>query len=167
MSRLPIFRDDQSFREQTERMFREMEEKMGFHHNPHSQAAFQDLVGGGTRWPPTFDDSSFFQLRPFPAVTHPVLLFRFCFAPHTVLYLAVCIVSCKVKKAAHTRLPSVGFRSWSRFLAVSLQETWVINPAVSGHYFPPCLQLPSQPLRGLLPISLLGEQRHDGCEQFA
>jgi len=23
--------------------------------------------------------------------------------------------------------------------------------------------LPSQPLRGLLPISLLGEQRHDGC----
>jgi len=23
-----------------------------------------------------------------------------------------------------------------------------------------------QPLRGLLPISLLGEQRHDGCEQF-
>jgi len=29
------------------------------------------------------------------------------------------------------------------------------------------LQLPSQPLKGLLPISLLGEQRHDGCEQFA
>ena len=29
------------------------------------------------------------------------------------------------------------------------------------------LQLPPQPLRGLLPISLLGEQRHDGCEQFA
>jgi len=28
-------------------------------------------------------------------------------------------------------------------------------------------QLPSQPLRGLQPISLLGEQRHDGCEQFA
>jgi len=27
--------------------------------------------------------------------------------------------------------------------------------------------LPSQPLRGLLPISLLGEQRHDGCEQLA
>jgi len=24
-----------------------------------------------------------------------------------------------------------------------------------------------QPLRGLLPVSLLGEQRHDGCEQFA
>jgi len=29
------------------------------------------------------------------------------------------------------------------------------------------LQLPPQPLRGLLPILLLGEQRHDGCEQFA
>jgi len=29
------------------------------------------------------------------------------------------------------------------------------------------LQLPSQPSRGLLPMSLLGEQRHDGCEQFA
>ena len=25
----------------------------------------------------------------------------------------------------------------------------------------------SQPLRGLLPFSLLGEQRRDGCEQFA
>ena len=31
----------------------------------------------------------------------------------------------------------------------------------------PGLQLPPQPLRGLLPISLLGEDRHDGCEQFA
>jgi len=27
--------------------------------------------------------------------------------------------------------------------------------------------IPSQPIRGLLPILLLGEQRHDGCEQFA
>ena len=36
-----------------------------------------------------------------------------------------------------------------------------------GGYFPPGPQLPSQPLRGLLPVSLLGEQRHDGCEQFA
>jgi len=27
--------------------------------------------------------------------------------------------------------------------------------------------LSARPLRGLLPISLLGEQRHDGCEQFA
>ena len=43
----------------------------------------------------------------------------------------------------------------------------VTNPAVGCHYFPPGLQLPSQPLRGLLPISLLGEQRHGACEQFA
>jgi len=43
----------------------------------------------------------------------------------------------------------------------------VRNPAVGCHYFPPSPQLPSQPLKGLLPISLLGEQRHDGCEQFA
>jgi len=34
-------------------------------------------------------------------------------------------------------------------------------------YYPPGLQLPSQPLRALLPVSLLDEQRHDGCEQFA
>ena len=34
-------------------------------------------------------------------------------------------------------------------------------------YFPPALQLPSRPLRRLLPILLLGEQRHDRSEQFA
>jgi len=73
----------------------------------------------------------------------------------------------KKVKVAHTRLPSVGFRSWSQFLAVSLQVAWIINPTVGCHYFLPGLQLPPQPLRGLLPILLLGEQRHDGCEQFA
>jgi len=73
----------------------------------------------------------------------------------------------KKVKVAHTRLLSVGFRSWSRFLAVSLQVTWVINLAVGCHYFLPGLQLPLQPLTGLLPVSLLGEQRHDGCEQLA
>jgi len=31
----------------------------------------------------------------------------------------------------------------------------------------PAVSLLSQPLRELLPISLLGKQRHDGCEQFA
>jgi len=62
----------------------------------------------------------------------------------------------KKVKVAYTRS-----RSWSRFLAVSLQVTWIINPAVGCHYFPPDPQLPS------LPISLLGEQRHYGCEQFA
>ena len=75
--------------------------------------------------------------------------------------------TCK-KKVARTRLPIVGFLSWSWFLAVSLQVTWVINPAVGCHYFLPGLQLPPQPLRGLLPILLHGEQRHNnGCEQFA
>jgi len=53
---------------------------------------------------------------------------------------------------------SVGFWSWSRFLAVSL---WIINPTVGCHYFPPGPQLPMQPLRGLRPMSLLGEQRHN------
>ena len=31
----------------------------------------------------------------------------------------------------------------------------------------PAVTPPPQPLRGLLPVSLLGEQMHDGCEQFA
>ena len=74
---------------------------------------------------------------------------------------------CRKVEVVHTRLSSVGFRSWSRFLAVSLQVMWVINPTVGCHYGPPGLQLPPQPLRGLLPILLLGEQRHNGCEQFA
>jgi len=51
----------------------------------------------------------------------------------------------KKVKVVHARLPSVGFRSWSRFLAVSLHVTWVINPVVGCHYFPPSLPLPSQP----------------------
>ena len=41
------------------------------------------------------------------------------------------------------------------------------KPAVGCHYFLPGLQLPLQPLRGLLPILLLGEHRHDQHEQFA
>ena len=41
------------------------------------------------------------------------------------------------------------------------------KPGGRLHYFPPGLQLPPQPLIGLLPVSLLDEQRHDGCEQFA
>jgi len=35
--------------------------------------------------------------------------------------------------------------SWSRSLAVSLQVTWIMNPAVGCHYFLPGLQLPPQP----------------------
>ena len=42
--------------------------------------------------------------------------------------------------------------------AVDLQVTQVINPAAGCHYFPPGPQLPPQPLRELLPVSLPGEQ---------
>ena len=63
----------------------------------------------------------------------------------------------KKLKLAHTQLPSIGFRSWSRFLAVSLQLMWVINSVVGCHYFSPGLQLPAQPLRGLLQILVLGK----------
>jgi len=73
----------------------------------------------------------------------------------------------KGKGSPYSIAERIGSRSWSRFLAVSLQVTWVIHPAVGCHYFPPGPQLPPQPLRGLLPILLLGEQRHDECEQFA
>jgi len=38
------------------------------------------------------------------------------------------------------------------------------KPGGRLQYFPPGLKLPPQPLRGLLPISLLGEQRQNGCE---
>ena len=55
-----------------------------------------------------------------------------------------CTSTVKKVKVAHTRLASVGSRSWSWFFAVSLQVT-----AVGCHYFPPGLQLPPQPLRGL------------------
>ena len=77
------------------------------------------------------------------------------------------VYTSKKVKVAHTRLQSVGFRSWSWFFAVSMQVTWVINPAVVCRYFPPGPHLPSQHLRELLPVSLLSDQRHNGCEQFA
>ena len=38
---------------------------------------------------------------------------------------------------------------------------------IGCEYFPPGLQLPPQSLRELLPVLMLGEQRHNGCEQFA
>jgi len=53
----------------------------------------------------------------------------------------------KKVQVAHTRLPSVGFRSWSQFLAVSLQVPWVINRTVGCHYFPLGLQLPPATLK--------------------
>ena len=74
----------------------------------------------------------------------------------------------KKVKLAHTRLPSVGPRVPELIPILGSQPAGDVNHKPDGigcHYFPPGLQLPSQPLRGLLPISLLGEQRHD--EQFA
>jgi len=76
MSRLPIFHDDRSFHEQTERMFREMQEKIGFHHPPPNPAAnvnvFRDFVAGG--WPPAMDDHAFFQLQPSTTMTRQVFI---------------------------------------------------------------------------------------------
>ena len=76
-----------------------------------------------------------------------------CRIQHCILTMHV--NDTKKVKVAHTRLPSIKFRSWSRFFAVSLQVTWVINPVVGCHYFLPGLQLPAQPLRRLLPICCL------------
>ena len=58
-------------------------------------------------------------------------------------------VGCLLNKGkdAHTRLPSVGFLSWSRFLAVSLQMTWVVNLVVGCHCFLPGPQLPPATLK--------------------
>jgi len=65
----------------------------------------------------------------------------------------------KKVKVAHTRLPRVGFWGWSRFLAVSLQLTW-LKPGVTFH------QARSYPqsLRALLPILLFGTRQCCGCD---
>jgi len=52
------------------------------------------------------------------------------------------------KKVARTRLPSVGFRSWSRLLAVSLQVTWVINPVVAAITIRQACSYPRNPKEG-------------------
>jgi len=87
----------------------------------------------------------------FAAVTssNTAPVFRFYWNPFS-MYQYVMSLHKKVN-VAHTWLPSIGSR-WSQFLAVSLQMTRVINLVVGCHYFPPGLQLPSQPLRKLLPI---------------
>jgi len=116
---------------------------------------FQDFPGPRPDFR-TFQVIEFDFLTPGPVWTPP--------SPCTQTY-TIDRVRCQTgKKVNRTRLPSVGFQSWSWFLAVSLQVTWVINLALGCHYFPPSLKLSWQPLRGLLPISLLGEKRHNGCE---
>ena len=54
---------------------------------------------------------------------------------------------------------SVGFRSWSRYLSVSLQATEAIKPAVGCHYFSPS-QLPSITTHWPVPNYTAWWQRH-------
>jgi len=73
---------------------------------------------------------------------------------------------CKKVKVIHTRLPS---------MVPELIPVLGSQPAGDVSHKPggrlPLLSarpaVTPQPLRGLLPVSLLGEQRHNGCEQFA
>jgi len=84
-----------------------------------------------------------------------------------VLVAACCEVRCSLK-VAHTRLPSVWFRS-------CMIPDLCSQPAGDVSHKPgsrlPLLSarpaVTPAPLRGLLPVSLLVEQRHDGYEQFA
>jgi len=62
------------------------------------------------------------------------------------VYIASCAwpwfeLQIAIKKVAHTRLPSVGFRSWSRLFAVSLPDVSHKPGGTGCHYFPPGLQV--------------------------
>ena len=75
-----------------------------------------------------------------------------------------------VKKVARIRLPSVGFPELIPVLGS--QPAGDVSQKPGGRLPLHSARLAvtparPQPLRGLLPISLLGEQRHDGCKQFA
>jgi len=83
------------------------------------------------------------------------------------------LASAALIKVARTRLPSVGLIP-ELIPVLGSQPAGVVShkpggglPLLSARKYRIISQLPSQPLRGLLPISLLDEQRHDGCEQFA
>ena len=69
--------------------------------------------------------------------------FDSCIWPAAVSYLNLGIMP--AIKVVHTRLPSVVFRSWSRFFTVSLQVTWVINPAVGAITFRQACSYPRNP----------------------
>ena len=73
----------------------------------------------------------------------------------------------KKVKVTHSRLSSVGFRGWSRLLQSACRWRESYTRSIGCHYFPPGPQLPSQPLRGLVPALLLGKHRHNKREQFA
>ena len=67
-----------------------------------------------------------------------------CAFVHPVGWLGSRVVSVLDSGAVRPGFKSQPWR-WSRFSAVSLQVTWVLNPPVGCHYFPPGMQLPSQP----------------------
>jgi len=74
----------------------------------------------------------------------------------------------KKVKLAHTRLQS--FQVPELILVLGSQPAGDVSHKPGGRL--PLLSArpavtPSQPLRGLLPVLLLGEQRHNGCEHFA
>jgi len=105
-------------------------------------------------WPTTTTERWDLNYSPFLACCVAKTALKCSVAIILFLLRKTVLLSLKKIKVAHPitdrRVPEL-----SRFLAVSLQVTWVINPAVGCHYFPG-LQLPSQPLRWLLPVSLLG-----------
>ena len=63
-----------------------------------------------------------------------------------------CAFHCK----SHTRINERRDRSWSRSLGSQHAAGIVMNPAVGCHYFPPGLQLPSQPENGTHDLSITG-----------
>jgi len=84
------------------------------------------------------------------------------------LYMSRCDRK-SAKSLATIKLNSTSYCHFKKGSPYSIAERRVpeLIPVLGCHYFPPGLQLPPQPLRGLLPVLLLGEQRHEGCEQFA
>ena len=76
---------------------------------------------------------------------------------------------CRAKnaKVAHTRITER--RVPEQIPVLSSQPAGDVSHKPGGR-LPLLSAMPAvtpQPLTGLLPISLHGEQRHDGCEQFA
>jgi len=84
------------------------------------------------------------------------------------IYACSCVFQHKKLKVAHTRLPPER-RVPELIPVLGSQPAGDVShkPGVRLPLLSAGLRLPLKPLRGLLPISLLDEQRHNGCEQFA
>jgi len=84
-----------------------------------------------------------------------------------VVHLSVHVYVCKKGKGSPYSIAK--HRVLKLILVIGSQPAGDVShkPGCRLAGFPPGLQLPSQPFRGLPPVSLLGEHRHDGCEQFA